>query len=257
MRFPPSDRIVFEKDTIIEVICQIRFPNILAIGARAPDTFQEEIRDAYPVYRQQGVVGAPPELAQVIEQIPVFGQIGGVTHWFETEDESSAISLAPNFVAITTKRYLGWEHLRREIERALAALETAYSPAFFERIGLRYRDEINRVALGLGDRPWIELVQPAMVSLLGAELGITPGPDQVRTQARLRLDEPEGAYVLIQHGFGEDGEHTYTLDADFFIEQRIQKGAALALLDQLNREEGHFFRWAVLPELRDALGVRT
>jgi uncharacterized protein (TIGR04255 family) len=257
MRFPESERIVFEQDTIVEVICQVRFPNILAIGARAPDAFQEEIRDVYPLYRQQGAVGAPPQLAQVLEQIPMFAEMGGVTHFFENEDQSAAISLAPNFVAVTTQRYPGWPELRAEIERALAALDVVYSPAFFERLGLRYRDVINRHELGLGDRPWIELVQPAMVSLLGADLGIAPGRDQIKTQALLNLDEPDDACVLVQHGLGEDGERTYSLDADFYIEKRIQKGAALALLDALNRQEGHFFRWAILPELRDALGVRA
>ncbi len=257
MRFPESERVVFEVDTIVEVICQIRFPNILAIGTRPPDSFQEEIRGTYPVYRKQGVIGAPPELAQVMEQIPGLPQFGGVTHWFESEDQSRVISLAPDFVAVTMKTYPGWPDFREEIGRALAALETAYAPAFFERVGLRYRDEINRADLELGDRPWIELVQPAMVSLLGADLGLSSGRDQVRTQALLNLDEPDGACVLIQHGIGEQGDATYDLDADFYVERRIQKEEALVLLDQLNRQEGHFFRWAILAPLRDALGRRA
>jgi uncharacterized protein (TIGR04255 family) len=256
MRFPESPRIVFEKDTIVEVICQLRFPKILAIGTKPPDDFQEAIRSEYPLYRKQGIVGPPPELAQMIEQFPMIPTPDTTTHWFESSDGIRVISLGTDFVAVTARQYPGWQVFRAEIERAVDALSEAYSPAFFERVGLRYRDVINREELGLAGRPWSELLQPGMISLLGADLGIDSAKDRIITDALLNLDVPPGAAVRLRHGFGGDGEHTYEIDADFFVEGSvIERGQALELLNTLNREEGHLFRWAIGDDLRTALGV--
>ena len=53
MAFPPSDRVVFEENTIEEVICQLRFPPILAIVSDVPAAFQERVREKYPLYKQE------------------------------------------------------------------------------------------------------------------------------------------------------------------------------------------------------------
>ena len=47
--FSTEERCVYEKNQLEQVICQLRFPEILAIGAEAPVAFQEAIRS--PGYR--------------------------------------------------------------------------------------------------------------------------------------------------------------------------------------------------------------
>lgn len=260
MQFPKSERIIFDTETLSQVICQLRFPQVLAIGTRPPDVFQEIIRTEYPIYRKQnavGAVGAPPELSQFLEQLPMMPGPEATTHWFDTLDGDRAISLGTNFVAVTAKRYPRWEGMRAEVERAVSALEETYAPAFYERVGLRYQDLINRDEVGLEHRDWADLLNPSMVSLLGAGLNIDSAADQIVTSALLHLDEPEGALVHLRHGVGGSSEHTYELDADFYIDnQTIERGPALDQLDRLNHEEGNLFRWAIRDELRDALGVR-
>lgn len=257
MQFPESERVIFDTETLDEVICQLRFPQVLTIGTRPPDAFQEIIRAEYPIYRKQQAVGAPPELSQLIEQLPMMSGPEATTHWFDSREGDLAISLGTNFVAVTAKRYPRWEGMREEVERAVSALEEVYAPAFYERVGLRYRDLINREELGLEYREWAELLNPAMTSLLGAGLGIDPDGDRIVTDALLHLDEPEGALVHLRHGVGANSPHAYELDADFYIEdQTIERGSALAQLDRLNHEEGNLFRWAIDDKLRDALGVR-
>jgi uncharacterized protein (TIGR04255 family) len=257
MRFPESARIVFETETLEQVICQVRFPQVLAIGTKPPDGFQEIIRGDYPRYSKQSAVGAPPELSQLIDQFPMMSGPEAITHWFASPDDDIAISLGTNFVAVTAKRYPGWGGLRAEVDKALGALEEAYAPAFYERVGLRYHDVVNRAHVGLEDSDWADLMNPALVSLLGAGLGIDPDNDQIFTSALLHLDEPENALVHLRHGVGRNSEHSYDLDADFYIEnQAVERGIAVAQLDTLNREEGNLFRWAITDRLRDALGVR-
>jgi uncharacterized protein (TIGR04255 family) len=256
MRFPESERIHFEKDTIVEMICQLRFPEILSIGTKPPDAFQESVRGEYPLYeRQGGLGGAPAEVARILEQLQ-FAPPEAVTHWFRTTDGDAALSLGPAFIAITVNKYPGWDPVHDRIDRAVTALDAAYGPPFFDRIGLRYRDVIDRDDIGLGDRSWAELLHPGMVTLVGADLGIDPSRDRVVTDALLHLDEPNEAMLHLRHGFGGNSSNTYELDADFYLESRIERGEALALLDNLNHQESNFFRWAIGEDLREALGVR-
>jgi len=255
MRFTRSDRVIFGKDTLAEVICQIRFPTILAIGTKPPDAFQDIIRADYPVYRRQTAVSGPglPDLAPMLQQLPSPPDF--VTHWFESDDAMSIISLTSDFLAVTSKQYHGWDTFREEIARAVAALEEIYVPAFYERVGLRYLDEVDRTELGLENRPWSALLEEGMVSLLGADLGIDLTQDQIRTQALLHLDDVEGGLVRLQHGVGNGGD-VYTIDADFYQEGHTQRGDLFDTLDKFHEEEGHLFRWAISPELSTALEPR-
>lgn len=257
MRFPESERVHFEKDTIVEMIAQLRFPQILSIGTDPPAAFQEMVRSEYPIYERQGALGgAPEEIASLLERLQ-FSPPETVTHWFRTEDGAAALSLGAAFIAITVTKYPGWDLVHERLERAVAALQKAYVPPFFERIGLRYRDVIKRDDVGLGDRSWADLLHPGLVTLLGADLGIDPSKDRIVTDALLHLEEPEDAMLHIRHGFGGNGSNTYELDADFYVESRTEIGGALALLDNLNHQEGNFFRWAIGEDLRNALGVRA
>jgi uncharacterized protein (TIGR04255 family) len=257
MHFPETPRVSYEKDTLAEVICQVRFPPILAIGTKPPDDFQERIRDRYPAYRKQGPLAAPPEIAGFVAEIGVGPGPELVTHWFEQGQEGPlAISLGTQFVAVTARVYPGWEAMHTEIERAVDALQAAYAPAFYQRVGLRYRDVLDRQALGLADKDWADLLHPAMVSLLGADLGIDPSRDRVGTEAILHLDSPEVGRLRLRHGIGlNGGQHTYELDADFYADDlRIQREEVFELLAKFHDQEGHLFRWAVGNDLRTALG---
>ena len=48
--FSTEPRCIYRSSQLGEVICQLRFPEILSIQANAPAAFQDAIRDQYPVY---------------------------------------------------------------------------------------------------------------------------------------------------------------------------------------------------------------
>ena len=52
--FSQEERVIFSNNQLVEVICQLRFPTILAISAREPVDFQEAIRDVFPRYTLLG-----------------------------------------------------------------------------------------------------------------------------------------------------------------------------------------------------------
>ena len=51
--FLDCDRCLYEKNQLVEVICQLRFPTILSISAKEPVEFQEAIRADYPQYAKK------------------------------------------------------------------------------------------------------------------------------------------------------------------------------------------------------------
>ena len=52
MPFPDSERVIYQRNPLLEVICQLRFPSILRIDSEAPAVFQERVRKEYPMYQE-------------------------------------------------------------------------------------------------------------------------------------------------------------------------------------------------------------
>ena len=50
MLYSDNPRVHYQRAQLAEVICQLRFPAILAIGAREPAAFQDAIRALFPRY---------------------------------------------------------------------------------------------------------------------------------------------------------------------------------------------------------------
>jgi uncharacterized protein (TIGR04255 family) len=122
--FPETPRVVYERNPLAQVICQLRFPTILRIASELPAEFQQEIRDTYPVFQQEEALpGLPPEVSQVLENLPV--RIGGPegAYLFATADGQRTVALTRDFIAVTERDYSRWENLRAEIDRIKAAFE--------------------------------------------------------------------------------------------------------------------------------------
>ena len=59
--FLDASHVQYRKPQLVEVICQLRFPAILSIGAKDPVDFQERIRREYPRYTRN-IEKLPPKL---------------------------------------------------------------------------------------------------------------------------------------------------------------------------------------------------
>ena len=140
-----------------EVICQLRFPEILAIGAEAPVAFQEAIREDYPGFlRRQDtpppkVTGAPGHFALENSQ-PI------VNYQFTSMDGVWRVNLTSTFISLTCTHYTGWEDFAARLDKPLAAFIRLYKPGFFQRVGLRYLNFISRKALQLEGVPFSQLI---------------------------------------------------------------------------------------------------
>lgn len=257
MPFPAADRVIYTRNPLTEVIAQLRFPPILKIDQDAPAIFQDRIRARFPFYEtrvEENFLPAevrrlmPPEIVEMFT-----AETRNKVHDFITEDGNWRLSLAKNFVALSTLQYTRWQEFRDLLAEPLVALHQEYAPSFYTRIGLRYRNVIRRSSIGLTDVPWAALLQPYIAGALSTSL---PGEESIVNSAhRIEIKlAAEGGLVRVMHGFLEvDGEVGYSIDNDLFTEQRTEVDDAVDKLDYFNGRAGRVFRWCISDRLHVAL----
>lgn len=251
--FPESDRVIYDKNPLELVICQLRFPAILKISSEPPVDFQETLRKDYPLFREIPPLdigtGLPPELSSIMSKLlPI---PSAKAYEFSSDDGCWQVTLTQESLALSCKKYGRWEQFKDSLQPALTLLERIYEPSFFTRIGLRYRDVIARYRLGLKDLPWRELLSPELACEFHSR--IAGSVENTGHQLVLRL-QGDAAKVTIQHGLGsKEGDICYVIDSDFYIAERTGVQNATRVLDYFNRQAGRLFRWCIADKLHEAL----
>ena len=249
MPFPPSKRVIYRKNPLVEVICQVRFPAVLRIDSEVPADFQDRVRDRFPIYREEV---EPLDLPKQFSALIGVGLPGSrVTRAFHAEDENWRLALTRESMSVSTKKYETWEEFKTYLEPSLGALNEVYQPAFYSRVGLRYRDLINRAELDLQDCKWSELLK----SDVAGELVSQDLVGQINSASRQILISltPGPGQVLLQHGLTEeDSEQCYIIDCDFSTEKTGVEHA-FERLDIFNTESGRLFRWCISDRLHNAM----
>jgi uncharacterized protein (TIGR04255 family) len=191
----------------------------------------------------------PQELLQLMA-----GQGSG--YQFFTEDRFSNILLRPDSLSLTTSKYSRWEHFRGQLRSPLAALVEIYRPSFFQRIGLRYRDAIDRAQLGLANTRWSELIQPRILGELAFPQFEANLENIFNRSIRVKMPDGSGS-IIMKHGLGNvqgRAEANYIIDLDFFTEQKTEVQNAEPTLNHFNTKAGSAFRWCITDRLSGALG---
>ncbi len=257
MPIPDSPRVIYGNNPLREVICQLRFPTILAISADSPVAFQEVVRRAgYPIYETDaaGEAEIPSEVTQRlrIEFVPVEPD-----HRFSSEDAKRMIALSKDFLAVTDRNYREWSDFRDDLlELARQAFEAQFEPTYYSRVGLRYRNIVKRAELGLEDVPWSELVNPSLAGILG-DKHVSEDISTLQATVLLSLtDEVEGGQLRLRHGLvtaSPEEAPAYLVDADFYVQDRRNPDDVPTILATFNELAGRLFRWAITPRLHEVL----
>lgn len=253
--FPVTERVVYQKNTIEGVKCEIRFPPILAIETDLPARFQEQVRIWFPFYEQKTAVlppGVPPVIAQAVSRD--MAAIGGKTYVFTSEDRSAVLSLTKECISLTSSRYDRWEPFQERVTQALNALASVYTPGFFTHTCIRYRNSIRRSELGLENVPWSRLVKP----WISGPCAMPETADLVEAiQSRCIISLPNGD-GKVEANIGT-GLHQITRESVFIIESHVFHDARKesqdvpGRLDTLHQHAGRFFNWCITDELRMAM----
>jgi uncharacterized protein (TIGR04255 family) len=262
MPFPElSERVVYENNPLVQVICQVRFPTVLRIVRDVPVEFQELISDEFPLFEEVSPVS---ELLEGLsQQLPKDAEISvpladKKAYNFSTVDKKWTVSLASGYLALTTSGYSQWEEFYERFCRVLDALLAVYKPKQFARLGLRYQNLIRRNPIGLKDSPWSTLLRTEIAGLLAAKeldeklIANTTGTTEIHlTSCR--------GMVRIRHGFATDnesGELCYFIDNDFFCMELEDDEYVRRQAICFNGMAGKLFRWCITQPLYDALGPR-
>jgi uncharacterized protein (TIGR04255 family) len=257
MPFPDSPRVIYKKNPLTEVLCQLRFPSILRIDTEPPAAFQERVRQEYPLYsegvRQEiALPQLPKQIAQRLGEELGFSKIGKA-YDFLSPDREWTIGLTRDFLALSTQRYERWEGFREHLQLPLRSLLAEYAPPFFTRIGLRYQDIIRRSALGQEDANWSELLQPHISGELASD--VSGDLESTMRQTVIRL--PDGrSHVRIVHGLVEipaPPEVCYVIDSDFYTDQQTEPEDATDTLNAFNTQSRRLFRWCITDRLHRSM----
>jgi uncharacterized protein (TIGR04255 family) len=255
MYFPESDRVIYARNPLMQVACQLRFPPILKIAQQEPFDFQDQIRAWYPLF-ESGKMPFPPEISQMAQQLNL-PFLGEVCHTFKSEDQKWQLSITKDFILLSTSAYERYEQFQGRFREVVEIFESFYQPAFYTRIGLQYQDLIVRSKLGLEDRKWSDLITEHIAS----ELHNPEMADSIQAVTKNLVLCTEEGQVNFNHGLvtvkeegASQGEIAYLLDSDFYTDQKMERDEHVwNLLSKFNQSAGKLFRWSITDVLHKAL----
>jgi len=269
MPFPEVERVLYKKNPLTQVICQLRFPPILRVDAEVPAAFQERVRHFFPGFSETAEwnVDVPPDVnAQVPPELlrRVLQSAGVKNYQFETEDKEWKINLSRTFVALSSASYGRWEEFKERLQLPLAALIEIYGPEYFSRIGLRYVNVIDRTELGLAEVPWAELLRPYVLGIVGSpeageyvsnfesrcEVGLSDHLSVVRIVTKFVQEATSTTPYVAQ---SKDGVICFMIDNDFFTRAKTEINAVWDKLDYLNERASRLIQWCITQRLHEAM----
>jgi len=258
MLFSHYDRYHYARSPLVEVICQLRFPAILSIGANDPVDFQEAIRQEFPRFNK--VKERPAPKMTMVDGAPKMVQPDPITNYtFVSEDGLCKLNLTQNFIALSTLRYQRWEDFAQRLDRPLAQFIQIYNPTFFERVGLRYVNAFSRRFLGLEGTPWSDLIQPAFLGVMAE-----PDVDEAKIGScslNVSMALEDDCHMKVHAGPGllgggkKDPEVKFILDNDFSSAGNIAPDQVASGLEDLHYHAVRLFRGALTSELHTAMGA--
>lgn len=252
--FSQQPRCVYERNQLGQVICQLRFPEILTISANVPVQFQEAIRGDYPQYfvRQEQVPRAPGAAGSP-QTTPNYNFVSADGVW--------RVNLTSKFISLSTSQYTCWEDFASRLDKPLATFISVYKPAYFERVGLRYINFISRKALALEGEKFRDLIETKYLGILSDE-------DMEETQTTRSLVEAEfalrgGCRVKLHAGPGmvkksgqPDNEVKFIFDQDLYMPGKVAVNLSAGALQTLHSQAFAIFRDAVTEKLHNAMEPR-
>lgn len=258
LQFGNHPDVVFSRAPLQAVLCQIRFPPILALMNIAGLTgLQTLIREDYPVLMPaaQGIrIRTSPDSIGINTPPPV---------WKLQDQESKwVLSVAIDFITLESFEYSSFDEFQSRFNRILWALRRTLRPANSVRIGLR---KVNLFKPSSEENPldYNSILRSELLGLMSVR--DFPAPIHECVNQLQFLDGDNLLLINSGKGFSNEGEPRFILDLDYSTEKsfEIKDGEEITtLLEEFSQGMTNFFHWAVLedykrelqPQLRIARG---
>ncbi len=242
--FSLDARCIYSQNPLVEVICQLRFPEILSIESQLPAAFQDAIRSTFPKYTVRRENSGPQQQTN--------------NYQFVTEDDIWRVNMTSKFISLSCSRYTNWETFAAMLDKPLAAFIKLYQPAYFERIGLRYINFISRSDLHLSDVPYRELITSPYLGVLAEE--DVPEASTTRCTVDVEMAIRGGCRTKIHAGPGKvtkagksDPEVKFVFDLDLYMPGNIPVNVSAGALQTLHSQSYSIFRGAITDTLHNAM----
>jgi len=252
------ESVPLEVTPLTNVLCQIRFPELISIGREEiVGTFQERIRKKYPIGDSAKglIVVIGDDSTQRMES----------KIWrFLDADQTWRVTLATEFITLETRNYQSRDEFCERVGWLCAALAETIDPGWMHRIGVRY---VNRLHGELYDKR-LEFVREDMFGPFRIEHdGVIE-----RTLHQVNATTEEGNMVAkwgyMPKNYTHDPEtmpaistDSWYLDVDsIWASERPVEFDPGVIVQQCGALAGRaytFFRWGTTQALLDACGVRS
>ena len=249
-------RVRYEKNPLLEVVFQLRFPTILSINSEQPIDFQKMIRKDYPFLEEQleeyGNVFVDTQLKSA--SMNKTGE--NKNYSFISQDRKTKVNLTPSFIAVSTLNYLQWEFFCDHVFSVLPVFEEIYQPPFYTRVGLRYTNAITRSRLGLDRKSWADLFEPHILGMISREK-----EREIKTYiSEIEYESDESkvnskAHFELVH-LNNQPEMSFLLDCDYYSLGITALSQIRETAEKLHRASSKFLQSAIKDELHTAMGPR-
>ncbi len=258
MPFPEVKRVIYKKNPLDRVICQLRFAPILKIDAEIPADFQEIIRADFPNYSEKTNFAEPARRkGNLSVELPpqVLESMNIKNYQFSSEDEQWQINLTRSFISLSTQNYERWETFKERLEIPLNALNQIYSPGQFSRTGLRYINLIQRSRLGLDNVNWKDLLKPYILGILSSEEEISKFVKSFESSYHIALSDAKSSVRILTQLVEETdkGEICFSIDSDFFTSRKMSISDAKNKLDYFNQRASRLIQWCLTEHLHEKM----
>ena len=237
-RFPPSERKDYDRNYLVTVAIELRYPTYLRLKETEPTEISEALRERFPRY----------ERGSQMEMTPLGTTDPQPVYKFATRQNDPVVDISASNMVLVAKRYKSFEEFSSYVSFLIDNCVSHLATTFFTRVGLRY---INNVSgfdeTGSDILEWInnDLVKP----VAGGEIGTVSNMTGELTGPL----EGIGNYTF-RYGLSPPSQEArrFVLDWDYYKED-VEVEHCMELLQNFHDAHFPFFWWALGKNAKEAL----
>lgn len=266
MKIKQTSRVRYEVNPLIEVVAQLRFSPIFGLEkeSKSLSSVQSQLDEiGFSVLKLENLasitvtLNAPQEsnmanLSQSSQNTPIYH--------FSTKDNLDTFSVCRDFVALTARSYSDWPDFSKKLNKLCNIFEANFKPIYISRVGLRYKDLIEKNSLNLNNYSWSELLQPVVSGFLSTKGFVESVEEscvlQQSSQTVLKLNDCE---LLLQSALlraaDNPKQQAFLIDSDFYVnpEPPLALASALELINSIHHSANSVFQNCIKEPLHVAL----
>ncbi len=200
---------LYENPPLIEALCEFRFADSKEWDLTLPGLFYQEVKDKFPIKREQNAIEMLFELKE--QKVPpgVRGKVTPQIQFFN-KNETQLTQISPGILSVNQlEPYSKWSVFKPTILEVLQTYSNVASPSRIARIGLRF---INRITMekGVNTQSYLQYF-PTLPKSIAQE------PRNLLLRTELDFEEENGrlVFTLASTPSPTPKNKSFILDLDF------------------------------------------